>query len=236
MLGSSLNGAEMTLLETAKTAYPILNNATIIRDSDDALSDIGSGKYRFIVLVGGPAQNRITKYYNLNGNLNGTEQIIGQAVAQTGDIRNGALLIALSDKRGYDNAARESIMYSSLSALIPEQSVPIAATGISLFLLILINVGRTVFEFKALDIGRKGQKIGQGASYLFGANMTKIGALILASFVLGVSISWQYFGFSAQFLFWVFVNSIICMVAGIAHEITHRMLAHIFGIKVEYRF
>ncbi|MEW6722628.1 MAG: hypothetical protein AB1324_05180, partial [Candidatus Micrarchaeota archaeon] len=92
----------------------------------------------------------------------------------------------------------------------------------------------TVFEFKALDIGRKGKKVGEGASFYRGMNVTEMGAIAGASVVLGLSISWQFFG--GDFLRWFLINTLVCLGAAILHEITHRIFAHFFKIKMEYRF
>jgi hypothetical protein len=119
---------------------------------------------------------------------------------------------------------------------MPREYVPAAATAISLIMLVLLNVGRTVVEFKALDIGRKGRKIREGDRMFRGYNVTEALAIIGASVVLGISISWQYFGPSGDFLFWVVVNTIICLLAGILHELTHRVFAHFYKIDMEYVF
>jgi hypothetical protein len=83
-------------------------------------------------------------------------------------------------------------------------------------------------------MGRKGKRVGEGAARVFGVNISEILAIVAASIVLGVSISWQYYGIG--FLDWVAINSIICLVAGMLHELTHRIFAHIFRLKIEYRF
>jgi hypothetical protein len=64
--------------------------------------------------------------------------------------------------------------------------------------------------------------------------MTEIAAIIGASVVLGISISWQYFG--GDFLNWIVINSLICLFAAIMHELTHRIFAIIFKMKIEYQF
>jgi hypothetical protein len=119
---------------------------------------------------------------------------------------------------------------------VPKEYVPVAATGISLILLALINLGRTVFEFKALDFGRKGQKVGEGSIFMGKLNLSELIAIIAASIVLGISISWQFFGPGPAFLMLVALNSLLCLAGAIVHELSHKIIAVIFKIKVEYRF
>ncbi|MDD5337586.1 MAG: hypothetical protein PHS02_03830 [Candidatus ainarchaeum sp.] len=235
VMGSGTDAEEKALWESAKAAYPAISNATMVMDGDQALAIIDSGKYPLVVLIGGPAQNRMTDAISRRGVLNESEEIYGQFIVDYGE-SNGSVVAALSDKKGIYNQARVSVKYSPLSAFIPPEYVPAAATGISLLLLALLSLGRTVFEFKALDIGRKGRKVGEGSMYAGPVNVSEIAAIVGASLVLGISISWQYFGPSPEFIFWLFINTAICLVAGIAHEIAHRILAWAFKIKMEYRF
>ncbi|MFA5077602.1 MAG: hypothetical protein WC488_04205 [Candidatus Micrarchaeia archaeon] len=234
--GSGTDAAEKALWESAKAAYPAIANATAMGDGDAALAIIDSGTYPLVVLIGGPSQNRMTEILDKRGVLNESEEVYGQFLVNYGQNGNGSVVVALSDKRGVSNAGRISVRYSPLSAFIPPEYVPAAATAVSLVMLALMNVARTVFEFKALDIGRKNRKVGEGSVYAWKVNLSEALAIIGASLVLGISISWQYFGPTPEFLLWTFINTIICLIAGIAHELTHRIFAHFFKIRMEYRF
>jgi hypothetical protein len=238
VLGDSMDVGERIILDGAKSQNAWLANAQEGNDSAVARAAILSGKHPLALLMGGPEQNNITAYGIANGWFNDTRSIEGGLIVKSGKLPNGAVVVAISDRMGYEPGAvkNEGAKYSPLNAIMSPEYVPVAATGISLIMLILINVGRTVFEFKALDLGRKGRKVGEGAVMYRGYNMTEALAIVGASAVLGVSISWQYFGPSKDFLFWVFVNTIICLLGAILHEVTHRIFAHYFNIKMEYRF
>jgi hypothetical protein len=199
---------------------------------------IESGGYPLVMLVGGPEQNTLTRQGIASGWFNETADVEGGYIVKSGKLPAGAVVLAVSDKGGYEaaNVKRGGAAYSPLNAIMPREYVPAAATGISLILLVLLNVGRTVFEFKALDIGRKGKRVGEGARMVNGINMTEALAIAGASLVLGTSISWQYFGPAPDFVFWLFVNSLICLFAALLHEVTHRVFAHLFSIRMEYRF
>ncbi|MFH0884896.1 MAG: hypothetical protein V1861_04255 [Candidatus Micrarchaeota archaeon] len=238
VLGSSMDISERILLDGAKSQNPWLAKAQEGNDSAAVRTAILSGRHPLALLIGGPEQNNITAYGIANGWFNDTRTVEGGLIVKSGKLPNGAVVVAISDKMGFEPGAvkNEGAKYSPLNAVMAPEYVPVAATGISLILLILINVGRTVFEFKALDLGRKGRKVGEGAMMYRGYNVTEGLAIVGASAVLGVSISWQYFGPSGDFVFWVFVNTIICLLGAILHEVTHRIFAHYFNIKMEYRF
>jgi hypothetical protein len=238
VLGSGMDISERIILDGAKSQNAWLANAREGNDSTASRTAILGGRHPLALLIGGPEQNNVTAYGITHGWFNDTRTIEGGFIVKSGKLPGGAVVVAISDKMGFEPGAvkNEGAKYSPLNAIMSPEYVPVAATGISLIMLILINVGRTVFEFKALDLGRKGKKVGEGATMYRGYNMTEALAIIGASAVLGVSISWQYFGPSGDFVFWVFVNTIICLLGAILHEVTHRIFAHYFNIKMEYRF
>ncbi len=231
--GSNMDGPEKALLESAKVAYPFLRNTSSASDSDSTMEEINSGKYAIVALIGGPSQNRITKSLIESKALSETETVMEQFIAQSGQI-NGTLVVAFSDKRGYENAARESAKYSPLALVIPPEYVPAAATGISAILLALIDLARGMAENKLADKGKQGRKVGQNSINAFGINISEIAAVLMAAFILGISLSWQYFGPTPDFFLWIVINGFICVIAGVSHEVVHRIFAFIFKIKVEY--
>jgi hypothetical protein len=238
VVGSNIDLSERMLFDTIKLQNPWVQAAKQENDTGEALNKINRGDYILVVLVGGPEQNNITKYAISMNWFNRTDNIEAGFIVKSGKLQNGAVVLAISDKRGYtsDTVMRTSITHSPLSAFMPKEYVPLAATGISVILLMLLNVGRTVFEFKALDIGRKNKKVGEGAWLVSGLNLTEMLAIVGASFVLGASISWQYFALKPDFVLWVGINSILCLFAAVLHEITHRVFAYFFKIRMEYRF
>ena len=235
VVGNSLDAPEQALFEAVKTSYPIMQNMTTIDDSPESLAAAEGGSYAVIILIGGPAQNRVTAEFESRGAFNDSHTVKGEFVVKTGNV-NGTLVIAFSDLRGFANAPRESAAHSPLASFVPVQYVPATATGISMFLLALISLAKTVFEFKALDVGRRGKKLGQGGLRVMGINLFEPIAVLGASCVVGISLSWQYFAFGPLFLLWVVGNTLIALAGGIIHELVHRFFALIFNVKVEYRF
>ncbi|HSB47781.1 MAG TPA: hypothetical protein VLD37_07255 [Candidatus Bilamarchaeum sp.] len=233
VLGSDMDLGERALLETVRAENGWFSKARQSNDSNGTLPGIEAGDYSLVVLIGGPAQNNITKVANKSAWFNETYKVEGGFFVETGRLGN-TLVLSISSRKGYDERPNAGVALSPLNAFMPKEFVPLAATGISVFALAIISLVRTVFEFKALDIGRKGKKVGEGAAYYRGINLTEAGAVVGASVILGVSISWQYFG--TDFLKWIAINSIICLFAAIMHELTHRAFAYAFKLKIEYRF
>ena len=236
VMGHGSDLTEVVLADNIKTSNPLLGTVKEANDTPATLADVQGGKYVLVVLVGGPEQNNITRWVTANGYLNESQDLYGELTVQDGK-GNGVVYVVISDKEGYvPTLQRQNVLSSPLSAIIPPQYVPVAATVITLILLALVNLTKTVMGFKASDIGRKGKKIGENAIRIMGVNLVEVAAILGASFVLGLSISWQYFANSTELGYWLVVNTLICLVAGTLHEIVHRIFAHIFKIKIEYRF
>lgn len=237
VVGGGTTLLERALLDNARLSNAWLAGAAEAGDGPDSLAALSSGRYKLVILVGGPYQNGITREAEARGWFNSTQEADLGLTVMTGKVPGGPAIVALSDRQGFiEGSGREGAAYSPLNAIVPREYVPVAATGISILMLALINVARTVFEFKALNLGRRGKKVGEGAAFWRSVNLTEMLAIAGASTVLGISISWQFLGPDENFLFWVVVNTLICLGAAILHEVTHRIFALTFGIRMEYRF
>ncbi len=237
IVGKDIDLGERLALDATKASNPWLGGVPETNESQDALAQIGTGRYALVILVGGPQQNNITAVMKQRGWLNETNAVEAGYVIEDGKAPDGSLVLSISDAKGYQqDLQRQSVNYSPLGAIMPHEYVPLAATILSIGLLALVNLAWNVIAFKALDIGRKGKKVGEGAWMVAGINMTEAIAIAGASLVLGVSMSWQYFGPGKDFLFWVVIDSIVCLLAALTHELAHMALARVFKIKVEYRF
>lgn len=235
IVGNSLDAPEKALLEGVRMAYPLMRNLTTVGDTPASFTAIDSGKYAVVILVGGSAQNRITQDLMARGVLNESDEVKGEFVIRRGTL-NHTLIIAFSDKRGFDNAPRRSVEYSPLSAFIPAAYVPAAATGISAVLLSILGFIKNILEAKTIIVGKKGKKFGVGGIRINGFNLFEPLAVFGGAAVVGVSMSWQYFALSPDFLLWAFINTLIALTGAMIHEIIHRLMAFVYRIKVEYRF
>lgn len=229
VMGKGADLIERGAMEAIKASNPSLLKSEQVDEPADFAGHLA------VILVGGPEHNSMTKE-TLPGLNNSLDMGYG-ITAFYGQI-NGTVVVAVADEQSFHESKelQGGLAYSPLAGLVPEGMETAAATTLSLLILALINILRTVFEFKALDYGRKGKKVGEGAVMLMGVNLSEMGALISASTVLGISISWQFFGPTMDFLNFIIINSMVCLMAALIHEITHRVVGRKFGIKVEYRF
>ncbi len=237
IVGSGIDLSERLALEATKASNPWLAPVPETNESPEALAQIGTGRYALVMLVGGPQQNNITLAMKSRGWLNETNAVEAGYVIEDGKAPDGSMVLSISDGRGYQpDLQRASVQYSPLSSVMPHEYVPLAATLISIGLLALVNLAWNVLAFKAADIGRKGKKVGEGAWMVAGVNIKEGAAILGASLVLGISMSWQFFGPGKDFLGWVLLDTAVCLLAALTHELAHLALARLFGIKVEYRF
>jgi hypothetical protein len=232
--GSGLDSPESALMESAKLKYPAIGAAQSSGDSAEALAAVESGRYKLVVLLGGPSQNKVTREAVSKGWLAETQEAHGELVVAYGGV-SGSRIIAVSDARGYANAGRDGAQYSPLALVLPVQYVPAAATLVSAFLLWLLGFAHNIFEGYVGDKAKEGKKVGEGAWTLFGINLRELASIPAAALVLSISISWQFFGLSPDFVLWIFANLLVCAFAFLVHDLTHRYFAMLFSIKVEYR-
>ena len=237
VIGHDSDMAEQVIVDDLKAANPSMANISEVNDSPATLSDIQSGKYVLVFIVGGPEQNDIASYVESKGFLNESQDFYGELTVKDGKGPDNVVYVTISDKEGYvPDLQRQNVKSSPLSTYMPQQYVPVAATGITLVLLAIVNMVKTVLEFKASDIGRKGKKVGDAPLKVMGIDLAEIAAILGASFILGIAITWQYFANTHDFVYWVVVNTLIALIGAVLHELTHRIFAHIFKIKIEYRF
>ena len=235
--GSNLNGPETAAIDYVKSNYPMAKG---IEEIDDSLSNIPKleKETRVVVLIGGSGQNYITKEFETKGWLkNETRGYYNQLVIRYGEIPGGPKLIAFSDPRGFSNTNREGAKYSPLALVVPQEQVPVCATAISLILVLLLTVGRSVFESLFTDVlGKSRQKVSESKGILFGIRLGEIISFGLAAIVLAIGVSWNFAGPSLEFLFLFIINFFICILAGLSHEFVHWIFSKMFGLKTEYKF
>lgn len=237
VLGENIGLSERIVFDSLKISNGWMQNVSIANDTNASYDKFSNGEIKFLMILGGPAQSNIAKTIYQNNKPSKTDEKYGFLIYEYRFEEDKVALI-ITTKKGLveEKFKSESAKYSPLSAIMPKEYVPAAATLISLLLLALINVVRTVFEFKALDLGRKNQKVGEGSTFIKGVNVTEILAILGASIILGISISWQYLANTEAFWTWLLLNTVICLIGAIIHEVTHRIIANIFNIKMEYKF
>ena len=192
---------------------------------------------RLIVLVGGPSQNRITKAFEEAGRIGNTSiELMNQMIALSGVTSDGARILVISDKRGFGNLERKAAEYSPLAACMPLQWVPIVASIIGAVFVSLVNIVKAYVEMVIASIGKKKYTINKNARKVGGLKIREVLAVIGASFVLGAAISWTFAGPTVDFIWLLLLNTSICLVGGMSHEVIHWLMSRLLKIETEYRF
>jgi len=233
VLGSDMSGAEEALLALMKARYPLLNNMTYVDDSPKTEAWLNNSNAT-IVLIGGPAQNRISrKYLQAGWFTNESLTIYQEFTVRNGRTPKGATLLLFSDVRGFANLYRQGLQYSPLSAIMPEAYVPIAATGISALFLSLWGLVRTWLERLILGAGKKGKKP-KPAPLLLGINVREVLSAMASCTVIAIAITWVFAGPTWGFIPLFFVNLFVALFTIIGHELIHLMFSRMMGLKTEY--
>lgn len=207
-------------------------------DSNDTLARI-TEEPGIVFLFGGPDDNRLSRHFMAGGHLtNASSLAYEQVVVTRGVIGNGSTLVMIDHPPSVMSLPRGATRYSPLRGIIPDAYIPAAAVGLGALLFYLLSVVQTVYEFKALDIGRRRKRmLHKKTKILFvHINLHEILALLGASLVLGGAVTWTFHGPVTGFITkWVF-NSALALFAALSHEVGHRLLGHLFGIRIEYKF
>jgi hypothetical protein len=185
-----------------------------------------------IILMGGPAHNSLTAEYRGRGVLgNVSTKLGGQYSLAKGNLPSGSQIVSYS--HNYAGEEREAVKYSPLRWLESGEYIPITATGIGTLLIVLANLIKTVIEVKASDKGKVWQK--ERPIMVRGVEVNEYFAVFGASFVLGLSVTWVYFGPNAGFLWALAVNTAVSLATTLSHDLSHKLMGKALGIRSKYR-
>jgi hypothetical protein len=223
------------------TTKDVKINIRQISEKDTSLEKLQKDA-KLLILVGGPAHNNITRAaYEAGYITNESTRFAGQLIVGSGKLPGGMSVMVLRHSVRNEPAAGESlkrvaVKYSPLKPYIAEEYIPIVASGIGMFLMSLANLAKAMFESLSGELGKKRFTYGHKGKRIMGVSVNETLALIGAALVLGFAVTWTFAGPTQKFLDLLFLNTAICLVAGLSHDLVHRMLGRLFKIKVEYRF
>jgi hypothetical protein len=224
-------------------------NKKLFQENETHLESLRAG-ISLIILVGGRTHNGISaEVYDAGYITNESTKYMDQLIIGKGKIDTDSNVMVVSHRvvgEG-ERLERESVKYSPLSYFVPEEYVPVVATGIGMLIILLIPVFKTVarfliemtqefFEERALDIGRKRITFGYTGPQIRGIHLKEVGAILGAAFILGLGVTWTFTGPTTKFFDLISLIASICLFAGLSHELTHRIIGRHFGIEMEYRF
>ncbi|MFH0859581.1 MAG: hypothetical protein V1921_00100 [Candidatus Altiarchaeota archaeon] len=237
--GSLLDAVDYTILSSLKNQSLQANITTEYNISFEGVSTTYVSdetplaevlKADLIILVGGPAHNKIAGELDEQGIFkNKTRALSGILEIGTGQAEDGTTLMYIGHYIPPNRLEREAVRYSPLRGYIPEPYIPVAASAIGGILLALTGVLKTVLEFKALSFGRRDRKLHSKKIY-------EIASIVGASLVLGLSVTWTFIGPGKDFIPMLALNSGVALFAALSHEISHRILGKLMGVHIEYHF
>ncbi|MFH1834876.1 MAG: hypothetical protein ABH851_01665 [Methanobacteriota archaeon] len=213
-------------------------NETIVHfvpDSPQTLREIRSVPST-VILVGGAEHNNLSAFFLSNASVKDVRQQAYDQLNVTHAVKDGVDLIVIEHPRTKKALEHVSAKTSPLARFVPEAYVPAAAAASGIGLIWIVNLLQTVFEFKALTFGRKKRELRKTTRKIGPIHVEDALAVLGASFVLGLSITFTFFGFTEVFARKLIQNWMLCFFAAISHEVSHRLIGRMFNIHIEYHF
>jgi|GEM_PF-1042974 len=187
-------------------------------------------------LLGGPGHNNLSGLFIGNASETEVESIyFGQINLTKGSTEDMGFSV-FAHPRSRNKLVHESAKNSPLKRFFPEEYVPIVAMASGVGLMWLISLLQTVFEFMALHFGRRKRKVREFHRMWGPIKIDELLAVLGASFVLGLSITFTFFGITTVFFTKLLQNWALCLFAALSHEVSHRMVGKLCNIHIEYHF
>ena len=241
VIGSQLSATEKASWALLKEKFPELKDVQLVQDTPENYDKIKNAQGP-VVFVGGPSQNYATKLAGNDGLLqNDIASSAGFLDAQMGTTPNGQKILVVSDTKGYNNLAKDGAKYSPLAAVIPQEYVPVAASGISVLLMLILQAlmpfAQSIGEERIIDlIGAKKVKLAKETKMVFGIRVREIVALVLASIVIAAAVTYVFTGPTAGFINLFGLNFVICVMTEILYTVINALASKRFNIESEYVF
>jgi hypothetical protein len=256
--GEKIDSFERMMIDSFTANPPRLKSATVIVNGRNTTKDVKINikqvsekdtsleklqkEALLVILVGGPTHNNITRAAYDGGYItNESARFAGQLIVGSGKLASGTSVMVLrhnirNEPAPGEHLEREAVKYSPLAPYIKEEYIPIVASGIGMFLMSIVNLAKAMFESLAGEVGKKRFAYGHKGRRICGVSVRETLALIGAALVLGFAVTWTFAGPTPKFFDLFLLNTAICFVAGLSHDLVHRILGRLFKIRVEYRF
>ncbi|VVB66406.1 Uncharacterised protein [Candidatus Gugararchaeum adminiculabundum] len=242
VIGSQLTGSEKASWGLLKEKFPELKDVQIVEDTPENYDKIINSDGP-VVFVGGPSQNFATRLANEQGMITGTRATsFGFLNAQEGTTKSGQKILVISDSRGYDNLPREGAAKSPLNSFIPREYVPVAATGISVILMLIVQAlfpfAQSIGEEKIIEkIGEKNVKLSKEAKSIFGIKIREVIAIFLGCAVIAIAVTYSFTGLVfPDFTNLFILNLVICLMVQVLRSTIQEIAEQHYKIDAEYVF
>lgn len=255
--GENIDAFERMMIDSFTSNPPSLKSVTAIVNGRNEAKDVKVNviqvsekdtnlaqlaKAQLLILVGGPTHNNITREVYLGGYIvNESSRFQDQLIVGSGKLPSKTSVMVLrhnvkNEPSAGERLERQAVKYSPLTTFFAEEYVPVVATGIGMFLMTFANIVKAMLESLTGEVGKKRFTFGHKGRRIRGVSIRETFALVGAALVLGFAVTWTFTGPTSKFFDYIFLNSAICLVAGLSHDLVHRVLGKTFKIKLEYRF
>ena len=256
--GENIDSFERIMIDSFTANPPTLKSVTAIVNGKNTTKDVKLNvkqvsekdtnleklqkEAQLLILVGGPTHNNLTRAVYDGGYItNESSRFTGQLIVGSGKLASGTSVMVLrhnvrNEPAPGESLKREAVKYSPLKPYMAEEYIPIVATGIGMFLMSIVNLAKAMLESLSGEVGKKRFTYGHKGKRIYGVSVRETLAIIGAAFVLGFAVTWTFAGPTQKFFDLFLINSAICVVAGLSHDLVHRILGKLFKIQVEYRF
>ena len=228
IIGEQVNGVEKLVIEIIKKRVkkPELTPLVVKYESNEVLEEAEQTS-KVIFLIGGPAQNSITKEFVKQGFVQIPQLDKSKAlVLARGKNKKDTKVVVLSDLRGFNNIERESARLSPLAKFMPVKYVPVAASLIGVLLVYLTKFLKVYGGKYITSIGKKSAEVKeQYLGFMINHLHIKVReylAILIGASIYGLAIALSYTGLQSTMLKTFQITLLSCLI--------------IFGVKESIRF
>jgi hypothetical protein len=223
--GRSSDGTPIEVTVVKKTFSESETSIQRLRDEAD-----------IVILIGAAEHNSLVKEaYESEAVKNETVKLAGQVTTGEGALDEDTQLIVFQHKTPEEKLEREAVKYSPLRGIVADEYIPALAATIGIFLMGLLPVLQSIVESKIADKKKATEKISEETKRVFGIKPREAAEVVAAALVLGFALTWTFAGPSTGFFDLLLLNSGVCLLAALSHDLTHRLAGRLIGIRMEYK-
>lgn len=206
-----------------------------LSEDETTLTTLGH-KANLVVLVGSQERNKLTaEAYSRGYIINESTKFMSRLILGEGRIDKDTKLIVLRHNIAPEKLERKAAEYSPLRQYMPEAYIPVAATTIGMLLLFILPIIQEVIESFVADKAKTKMTIRDKKLAVMGINIREAAEISASVLVLGLSVTWTFAASTPLFFQLLVINFGVSLLAVLSHELAHRIVGKLLGIKTEYR-
>jgi hypothetical protein len=231
--GQGMTVLEQSMINLAHLRFPALADAEQVADDPDNIEYLLKSN-KTIILIGGPSHNTVAALIapEARPGTNNTYGVLRDYYAQNGKI------VVITDARGYHNLDRAATEFSPLLGFLPEQYIPVAATGFSVLLLILLDFVASYLENYMQFLGTKKKKIKEQflgiTVWGFPLRVRELVSIAGAAIIFTLALAWTFSAGTPKFPRVLTLSLLICLAIFVVQESIRMIIAWKKGLNTEF--